>query len=66
LARISGRARHSAGGPAAHRDAVLEQEATDLVDHRRALADQPLAHAVERLQVELLAALQRHETHGRA
>ena len=53
------------GGALAHGDPVLEQEAADLVDHRRALADQPAAHAVQSLQLELLAALERDEAHGR-
>jgi hypothetical protein len=36
----------------------------DLVDHRRALADEPAAHAVQGLQFELLAALERDKPHG--
>jgi hypothetical protein len=37
----------------------------DLIDDAGALADQPLAHPVQRLQVELLCRLRRHELHRR-
>ena len=37
-----------------------------LVDQRRALADQPVPGAVERLHVELRLALQLDKSHGRS
>lgn len=43
---------------------MLEQKSADLVDDRGALANQPAAHAMHRLQVQLLGALHRHEAHG--
>src|SRR5262249_48706105 len=49
-----------------HRKAALQQEGADLIDDASALTNQPLTHAVERLQVELLGALRRDELHGRA
>jgi len=49
-----------------HGNATLQQEGADLIDDASALTDQPLTHAVERLQIELLGALCRHELHGRA
>src|SRR5262249_52508334 len=42
------------------------QEGADLIDDAGALTDQPLTHAVERLQVELLGGLGRDELHRRA
>src|SRR5262245_31116337 len=39
---------------------------SDLVDDAGALTDQPLPHPVQRLQVELLGGLRRHELHRRA
>jgi len=45
-------------------DAALEQEGADLVDDAGALRHQPLAHAVQRLQVELRGRLQRHVSDG--
>ena len=44
--------------------AALQQQAADLVHQRRAVADQPVAHAVERLHVELLLRLQGDKAHG--
>src|SRR5262245_43142012 len=41
-------------------------ERADLIDDAGALTDQPLTHAVERLQVELLGGLGRDELHRRA
>jgi hypothetical protein len=52
--------------PAAHGEAALEQEGPQLIDYRRALANQPFAHAMERLEIELRGRLQRHEPHGGA
>jgi hypothetical protein len=42
-----------------HGNATLQQEGADLIDDAS-------THAVERLQIELLGALCRHELHGRA
>ena len=41
----------------AHGDAALEQEGSDLVDDRGALADQARTHPMQRLQVKLLDTL---------
>ena len=49
-----------------HRDAALQQEGADLIDDAGALPDQPLAHAMQRLQVELVGGLGRDELHRRA
>jgi hypothetical protein len=46
-----------------HGNATLQQEGADLIDDAGALTDQPLTHTVERLQVELLGGLGRHELH---
>jgi membrane protease YdiL (CAAX protease family) len=55
-------------GPAAqplpHRNAAIEQEGTYLVDDAGALADDPLAHAVQGLQVELVDRLGGDESHS--
>jgi hypothetical protein len=40
-----------------HRNAALEQEGANLIDNAGALADQPLSHSVQRLQVELVRVL---------
>ena len=48
-----------------HRNPALQQEGPDLIDDAGALADQPLAHAVQCLQVELIGGLGRHELHRR-
>jgi hypothetical protein len=37
-----------------YRDSALQQEGADLIDDARALTDKPLAHPVQRLQVELV------------
>ncbi len=50
----------------ADRNAALQEEGTDLVDDTGTLAHQALAHAMQRLQVELLGRLGRNELHGRA
>ena len=44
-----------------HRDATLEQEGSNLIDDPGTLADQPLTHAMQRLQVELIGHLRGHE-----
>jgi hypothetical protein len=41
----------------------LEEKGPDLIDDTSALADQPFAHPVQCLQVELLDGLRRHELH---
>src|SRR6266481_258737 len=40
--------------PLPHRDSALQHEGADLIDDARALTDKPLAHPVQRLQVELV------------
>jgi hypothetical protein len=40
-------------GTLSYRDPALQQEGTNLVDDAGALADQPLTHPMQRLQVEL-------------
>src|SRR5262249_26028913 len=47
-----------------HDDAALHQEAADLIDHPRPLADEARAHAMQSQQVHLLRRLDRHEVHG--
>ena len=49
-----------------HRDAALQQEGADLIDDASALTDQSPAHAVWRLQIELVDGLGRDELHRRA
>jgi hypothetical protein len=49
-----------------YRNATFQQEGADLIDDAGALTDQPLTHAVERLQIELLGGLGRDELHRRA
>jgi hypothetical protein len=46
-----------------HGNAALQQERADLIDDAGVLTNQPLPHAVQRLQVELLGALGRDELH---
>src|SRR5882757_7505768 len=43
--------------------AALQQEGTQLVDHGRSSCDQTVAHTMQRLQIELVICLDRHETH---
>jgi hypothetical protein len=45
----------------AHLNAALQQEGADLIGDAGALADQPLTHSVQRLQVELTGSLRRHQ-----
>jgi hypothetical protein len=40
-----------------HRNAALQQEGADLIDDAGPLADQPLSHPVQCLQVELVGGL---------
>ena len=49
-----------------NRDSALQQEGADLIDDARALTDKPLAHPVQRLQVELVGRLGCDELHGGA
>jgi hypothetical protein len=44
-------------------DAPLDEEASDLVDDRRAALHQPVAHPMESLQVQLLVALDGNKPH---
>ena len=50
--------------PLAHRNAALKQEGAYLIDNGGALADQPLTHAVQGLQVELIDGLGGNEPHS--
>ena len=47
----------------ADRDATLQQQSANLVDHRGAAHNPPLAYPVQRLQVELVIGLDRHKAH---
>ena len=63
-ARISGNAmRRKRSLP--HGDAALKKESADLIDDAGALADQPLTHAVQRLQIKLVGILCGDEIHRR-
>src|SRR5262249_22477873 len=44
-------------------DSALQQKGSDLVHDAGALADQPFTHPMQRLQVELIGSLRRHEFH---
>src|SRR6266536_4730883 len=46
-----------------HGDAALQQECADLIDDASALAHQSLTHPMQRLQVERIGGLRRHELH---
>jgi hypothetical protein len=48
----------------ADRNAALQQEGTDLVDDAGTLADQARAHAMQRLQVQLVGCFGGDELHG--
>jgi hypothetical protein len=50
----------------AHGDPAFQHESANLVDDAGALRHQPLAHPMQRLQIELLRGLGRHELHRRA
>src|SRR5205823_3238387 len=47
-----------------HGDAALDEEAADLIDHTRPLADEARAHAMQSQQILLLWRLDRHKVHG--
>ena len=49
----------------AYGDPAFQHEGANLVDDAGALRDQPLAHPMQRLQVQLLRGLGRHELHRR-
>jgi len=48
-----------------HDNATLKKEAAKLVDDCSAMTDEPAANPMQRLKIELLCALDRHESHGR-
>jgi len=48
----------------ADRNATFQQEGTDLVDDAGTLADQALAHKMQRLQVQLIGRFGGDELHG--
>jgi hypothetical protein len=50
--------------PLPHRGSALQHEGADLIDDAPALTDKPLAHPVQRLQVELVGRLGCDELHG--
>jgi hypothetical protein len=50
--------------PLPHRDSALQPESADLIDDARALTYKPLAHPVQRLQVELVGRLGCNELHS--
>ena len=50
----------------AHGDPAFQHEGANLVDDAGALRRQPLAHPMQRLQIQLLRGLGRHELHRRA
>src|SRR5947209_2075910 len=52
--------------PLPHGNATLQQEGADLVDDAGALADEALAHSMQRLQIELFGRLGGDELHRRA
>ena len=47
-----------------YRNAAFQQKGADLIDDAGPLTDQTFAHAVQRLQVELVSSLGCHELHG--
>jgi hypothetical protein len=63
VARMHGNSARKNRSPCRMAMPALQQERADLIDDAGALADQPLAHPVERLQVELLGGLRRNELH---
>jgi hypothetical protein len=61
---LEGNAQGVRAGP--HRDALFDQEGADLVDRCRPARDQPRAHPMQRLDVELGLALLCDEAHVRS
>ena len=49
--------------PLVHRNPALQQEGVDLINNADALADQPLQHPMQRLQIELVGRLGSDEFH---
>ena len=49
--------------PLAYGDPALEQQAAYLVDHCGTPHDPPFSHSMQRLQIQLIIALDRHEAH---
>jgi hypothetical protein len=47
----------------AESDATFQHERTGLIDDAGALRDEPLAHPIQRLQIQLISRLRRHELH---
>jgi hypothetical protein len=50
----------------AHRDALFQHEGTDLINDAGALRDEPLAHPMKSLKVELIGRLGSDELHRRS
>ena len=46
--------------PLPHRDAVFQEKAADLIDDRGPLPHQAVAHAMQRLEIELLDRFRRY------
>src|SRR5437868_2037840 len=63
VVRMRGNSTRKNSCPLPHRNAALQQEGADLIDDAGALADQSLSHPMQRLQVELIGSLRRHELH---
>jgi hypothetical protein len=61
--RMIGSQHAECGSPGAPR-CRFQHEGTDLVDNPRSLRHQPLANAMQRLQVELIGCLGGDELHG--
>src|SRR5215469_9766934 len=64
VARMPGSSRRRKRSPWSYRNAAFQQKGADLINDAGPLTDQPLAHAVQRLQVELVGRLGRDELHG--
>ena len=47
-----------------HRDAAFDQEAADLIDHPRPLADKTRGHTMQGQQIHLLWRFDRDKVHG--
>src|SRR6266478_1244729 len=62
--RISGSALRKGTTPCRTNDAAFDEEAADLVDHTRTLADEARAHAMQSQKIHLLWRLDRHKMHG--
>ncbi len=51
--------------PLTYRNAMLQEKATDLIDHGRSLADQARSHPVQCLQIKLIVGLHWNAARGR-